>query len=136
MMDTSSPPDGRFVTWFALAVFNTIALVAFTSELDKGDLKDETREYKWSISSVIVTLALSILGVFGHTLKGKFVGTPIEGGLVSIPLSFLLQTMIANSDGETTGFLRSLLTFIPYTSRVLVPRLSLRWACGVRSFLR
>jgi hypothetical protein len=90
MTDTNSPPDGRFVTWFALAAFNTIALVALTSELSFGDLKDETTEVKWSVSSMIVTLALSILGVFAHTLKGKFVGTPMEGGLVSMPLSFLL----------------------------------------------
>jgi hypothetical protein len=129
MTDTDAPPASRFVTWFALAAFNTIALVALNSELE-NDLKDETTEHKWCISSMIVTLALSILGVFAHTLKGKFVGTPMEGGLVSMPLSFLLQTTIANSDGE------ALLTSVPSTSRGLFLRFSLRLACGVRSFLQ
>jgi hypothetical protein len=123
MTDTDPPPASRFVAWFALAAFNTIALVALNSELE-NDLKHETSENKWCISSMIITLTLSILGVFAHVLKGKFVGTPMEGGLVSTPLSLSLQTTIANSDRETTGFLRGLLTFIPSTSRGLYLRFS------------
>ncbi len=82
--DATAPPATRFVSWFALAAFNVIALVALNSQLD-FDLKDESKEHKWCISSMIITLTLAVLGVVGHLLRKKFIGTPIEGGLVSIP---------------------------------------------------
>jgi hypothetical protein len=89
--DADAPPASRFRMWFAFAVFNTIALVALNTELDY-DLKDESQENKWCISSMVITLVLAFLGVCAHVLKGKFVGTPMEGGLVSMlsSLSFLL----------------------------------------------
>jgi hypothetical protein len=104
-----TPPAGRFVTWFALAAFNVIALVALNSQLD-FDLKDESQEHKWCISSMIITLTLAVLGVVGHSLRKKFIGTPIEGGLVSIPstsLSFLPQITIAKRNRETTESFRA-----------------------------
>ncbi len=76
--DATPPPASRFVTWFALAAFNVIALVALNSQLD-FDLKDESKDHKWCISSMIITLFLAALGVVGHLLRKKFIATPIEG---------------------------------------------------------
>jgi hypothetical protein len=74
MTDNADPPPAsRFATWFLIAAFNTIALVALNSELEY-DLKDESRPHNWCISSMIVTLTLAALGVFAHLLRGKFVG--------------------------------------------------------------
>jgi hypothetical protein len=89
--DTPPTPASRFVPWFALASFNVIALVALNSQLN-FDLKDESQEHKWCISSMIITLFFSVLGVLAHMLRKKFIGTPIEGGLVSILLSFSPHT--------------------------------------------
>jgi hypothetical protein len=89
--DATPAPASRFVPWFALASFNVIALVALNSQLN-FDLKDESKQHKWCISSMIITLFFSILGIAGHMLRKKFIGTPIEGGLVSMLLSFLPHT--------------------------------------------
>jgi hypothetical protein len=134
--EATPPPASRFVTWFALAAFNVIALVALNSQLD-FDLKDESTEHKWCISSMIITLTFAVLGVLGHLLRKKFIGTSIEGGLVSMPsLSFLPQIPIANRNRETTGFLEHPSHSISFTSLVLFQRLSLCWVCGVRSSLQ
>jgi hypothetical protein len=107
--DATPPPKSRFVAWFALAAFNVIALVALNSQLDV-DLKDESKVHKWCISSMIVTLFLATLGVLGNLLRNKFIATPIEGGLVSMPLSCLSQITIANSrNRETIRYFRALL---------------------------
>ena len=97
--ETPPPPASRFVIWFALAAFNVIALVALNSQLD-FDLKDESTEHKWCISSMIITLTLATLGVVGHLLRKKFIGTPIEGGLVSIPPTSCRSCHKANNNCE------------------------------------
>jgi hypothetical protein len=68
--------------WFTSCAFAIIALVAITSE--KGDITDQIKEVKWAVSAISVNIGLSGLAVLAIVaLKNKFVGTIMEGGLVS-----------------------------------------------------
>ena len=74
---------GRQSHWFSVAAFSTIALVAITSTFDV-DISDQTKQIKWAVSAVSISLTFSALAVFANILvKDKFVDTPVEGGLVS-----------------------------------------------------
>jgi uncharacterized membrane protein len=132
MSETNTPPASRFVTWFSLAVFNTIALVGLNSELEQ-DLSDEPKEIKWCISAMIVVLCLSLLGVLAHMLRGKFIGTTMEGGLVSLPFNVSVASLRIEIVNDR--ILRTLLT-LSSTTLVRFHRLFFVWACGLRSFLQ
>jgi hypothetical protein len=68
--------------WFTSCTFAIIALVAITSE--KGDITDQDKAVKWAVSAISVNIALSGLAVLAIlALKNKFIGTMMEGGLVS-----------------------------------------------------
>lgn len=83
MVDDKELHQTRNVQWFALAAFSNVALASMTSNF-ANDLSDETKEVKWVVSGVSVALALSTLSFIAHfVLKEKFVGTIMEGGLVS-----------------------------------------------------
>jgi hypothetical protein len=81
-MSEEQPKPNRYPQWFSVAAFSVIALVGLTSTL-KGDLSNQAKQIKWSASAMSVALTLSALAVFAHIAKDRFIGTPIEGGLVS-----------------------------------------------------
>ena len=77
----SSEESNRFSSWFATTAFSVIALVAMTIDWE-GDVGDQMKEVKWSFSAILVSLCLSGLALLAHVARDKFVGTPVEGGLV------------------------------------------------------
>lgn len=78
-------PTDRNTHWFSVAAFSTIALVSIIDEFPSGEnIKDQEKETKWAVSAVSVALIFSALAVFANLLlKEKFVGTLMEGALVS-----------------------------------------------------
>ena len=80
---TMSVADSRFSRWFAVVAFSSVALTALITDLP-GNLSDEGKTVKWSASAISISLAMSALAWFAHMLiKDKFVGTHLEGGMVS-----------------------------------------------------
>lgn len=75
----------RQTEWFVLGAFATVALSAVTSStLLEDKLPDVDKEVKWVTIVLAVTVGFSGLAFFAHLIKrDRFVGTPIEGGLVS-----------------------------------------------------
>lgn len=72
----------RHVHWFNSGAFATIALAAICQEF--GDIRDQTKEIKWIFAGVLIALTFSGLAIFGNMiLRDKFVGTVLEGGMVS-----------------------------------------------------
>jgi apolipoprotein N-acyltransferase len=104
-----SKQTGRHVHWWMIAVFSTVALVALVTEYE-GDLKDQGREVKWSVSAISIVLSFSWLAVMANTfVSSTFASTMIEGGVVSLarfsvisPISSLLNCVFF--DLSTAGF--------------------------------
>lgn len=69
--------------WFYIGAFSVIGLVSITSDM-QGDLGDQDDETKWSAVSLIIGLGMATIAFFAHALGKLFVGTIIEGFLVSI----------------------------------------------------
>ena len=106
----------RHSSWFAVAAFSTVSLVALTSAIPDGvDLGDLTKEYKWSVSAASISVALAGLAWFAHMAKDRFVGTVTEGGLVRCRLSccvdaiFMLTVFLSHDISSTTSSQRLLL---------------------------
>lgn len=79
-MSTEEKPS-RGNQWFLTFLTSVIALVAITST---WKVVGGPTYLKWAASGLAVVLGLSGLAVLAHAVvKSKFVGTPIEGGLVS-----------------------------------------------------
>jgi hypothetical protein len=75
-------PCSRQPHWFAVAAFSIIALVSMTSNFT-GDISNQTKEVKWSVSAVSIALTFSSLALIATmVLKDKFVGTTMETGMV------------------------------------------------------
>ncbi len=87
---------GRHVHWFTSAAFATIALVAILKETD-GDILDHRRKIKWVVIGISFALSLAILGVLASVmLRHKFVGTYLEGALVSLDDNDTFQDLVCN----------------------------------------
>jgi hypothetical protein len=80
--ETRNP--NRHSQWLPQAAFSTLCLVSIVNPL-VGDLKDQTKELKWSFSALIISLGFSVFAIFANylLLKGKFQGTRVEGVMVS-----------------------------------------------------
>jgi len=77
--------------WFAVFVFNLIALVAFITHVNmlmEGGVSGGPTYVKWAVSAISINFAVATLAVLANKLAGtKFAATPIEGGLVSLKLA-------------------------------------------------
>jgi predicted membrane channel-forming protein YqfA (hemolysin III family) len=83
MTDETCNNSNRWSHWFGTMVFGIVAMVSLTSSLD-SDLKSQATEVKWVYSALLTSLLLAGLAVFAHGAKDKFIGTPVETGLVRI----------------------------------------------------
>lgn len=84
--------ENRRNEWFAVGAFSVIALVAITSNRDE-DFGDYEEEWKWSAVSLIIALGVSGLAFFAHALGKAFVGTIIEGFLVSFASHYNVECL-------------------------------------------
>ena len=79
---TSTNTKTRRNEWFALTACTTIALVAFAGDMD-GNMDEQDEQEKWSIWCLLLVLVIAGVGFFAHVLGTLFVGTLVEGFLVS-----------------------------------------------------
>jgi hypothetical protein len=73
--------SNRWSHWFGTLTFSIVALVSLTTSWN-GNLKSQGGDMKWVFSAIITAVCLSGLAVVAHGAKDKFIGTPIEVGLV------------------------------------------------------
>jgi hypothetical protein len=80
--ETRNP--NRHSQWLPQAAFSTLCLVSIINSM-VGDLKDQTKELKWSVSAFSISLGFAGIAIFANylLLNGKFQGTRMEGGMVS-----------------------------------------------------
>jgi hypothetical protein len=80
--ETSNP--NRHSQWFSQAAFSTLCLVSIINAMI-GNLKDQKKELKWSVSALSISLVFSGFAIFANylLLNGKFQGTRVEGVMVS-----------------------------------------------------
>jgi hypothetical protein len=80
--ETRNP--NRHSQWLPQAAFSTLCLVSIINAM-VGDLKDQTKELKWSVSALSISLGFSGFAIFANylLLNGKFQGTRVEGVMVS-----------------------------------------------------
>jgi len=72
----------RSTKWFATMTFYVIALTSFVTHIDQ--VAGSPTYILWATSALSISMALAVLAVMANTVVGsKFVGTAIEGGLVS-----------------------------------------------------
>lgn len=98
--------SSRFNAWWLLTAFSIVVLTAVSTQTK--DL-DRDAAQKWALAAPSVTLALGALATLAHGFaRDRFVGTPIEGGLVTLCLGFWAGGLpvIMNPDNDiavTTG---------------------------------
>lgn len=80
-MTGESCSSNRWSHWFGTLAFSIVALVSLTTSWT-GDLKSQVDDVKWVFSAILTAVCLSGLAVVAHAAKDKFIGTPIEVGLV------------------------------------------------------
>ena len=72
----------RHSQWLTVAAFSLVALIALLKSF--GDLSDQEKQTKWAASGISIGFGLSGLAAIANMfLRDKFVGTHLEGGMVS-----------------------------------------------------
>jgi hypothetical protein len=80
--ETKNP--NRHSQWLPQAAFSTLCLVSIINPIE-GDLKDQSKELKWSVSALSISLVFSSCAIFANylLLNGKFQDTRVDGVMVS-----------------------------------------------------